>query len=79
MGLIIRNIEYDQERPHSRTAGKSPYTIRKSHTIFTKQQEDETKSKTINSTLNNYRILKGSNNQQRINNIRTTTLELSEA
>ena len=41
MSLIIRNIEYDQERPQSRTAGKSPGTIRKIHTTFTKHQEDE--------------------------------------
>ena len=41
MGLIIRKIEYDQERPQSRTAGKSPGTIRKSHTTFTKHQEVE--------------------------------------
>ena len=41
MGLIIRKNEYDQERPQSRTAGKSPGTIRKSHTTFTKHQEDE--------------------------------------
>ena len=41
MGFIIRKIEYDQERQQSRTAGKSPGTIRKSHTTFTKHQEDE--------------------------------------
>ena len=47
MGIIIRKIEYDQERRQSRTAGKSLGTISKSHTAFTKHQEDE-KRKTIN-------------------------------
>ena len=92
MGLIIRNIEHDQERPKSRTAGKSPGTIRKSHTTLTKHQVDEKTSdnqlylphqddwkldgtKHWTTTESN----KGSNNQQRINNNRTTTLELSEA
>ena len=86
-------IEYGQEIPQPQTADKPRGIMRKSHTTITRHQEDK-QSKATSSLFPIKMIAKlewtqrnaqqtesrnGSNNQQRINNNRTTALDWTAA